>query len=92
MTDELNRTTEHDDLIGEALMSVRTFDAMKPEGAKLLRDELRKRGLCIAVDIPVAYKLTDAMGDVTVTNSKAFAVSACENNGYRMVPVYAEVE
>ena len=91
--EELNRTTEHDDLIEQAMWKAIDYD----EGAvncdaKALRDELRKRGLCIASDVPVGWRVTGKDGTVAVTNSKAFAVSMCENKGYRMAPVFSEVE
>ena len=88
---ELDRATEHDEDIKEALN-----DAISNgEGrltAKYFRHALRKIGLCIAVDSPQAWKVVKPDGASVAIVNQHVAADRANSVGGRLVPLYMEIE
>lgn len=87
--DELERETEFDDLIQEAGYNAFTSDG-KPL-ARSLRYELRKRGLCIANDVPVLFKVKCRILGYKIFGNKLKADSFARTQATSVEPLYAAI-
>lgn len=90
--DELDRETEFDDLVREAMYGA-ISNAEGAYSSKYLRYELRKRGLCIASDVPILYKVKSPYppNEYIIFGNKIKAANFANSRGWIMEPLYAAI-
>lgn len=88
MNNELEIETDFEDYIYDAISNALS-NADGHYSAKYLRYELRKRGLQITTDVPVAWRVKNTSGHVIGCYiDKSIALNVC-GYGYTMEPLYA---